>query len=119
MKALHSNPLSRRELMTLSAAGVAGASLSGWLGLLAEHARAAAPPARRKACVLLWMDGGPSHHDTFDPKPDAPARIRGELGSISTSVPGVRVSEKFPRVARLMQHAAILRGMSTEEGDHG
>jgi uncharacterized protein (DUF1501 family) len=111
--------LSRRELLALSAAGVAGASLSGWLGRLAEHARAAAPPTRRKACVLLWMDGGPSHHDTFDPKPDAPERIRGDLASIPTTVPSVRVSEKFPRFARLMRHAAILRGMSTEEADHG
>jgi uncharacterized protein (DUF1501 family) len=111
--------LSRRELLALSAAGVAGASLSGWFGLLAEHARAAAPPARRKACVLLWMDGGPSQHDTFDPKPDAAAEVRGDLGSIPTAVPGVRVCEKFPKVARLIRHAAILRGMSTEEADHG
>src|SRR4051794_33649141 len=70
--------ITRRELMQLSAAGVAGASLSGWFGLLAEHARAAAPPARLKSCVLLWMDGGPSHHDTFDPKPDASSEYRGE-----------------------------------------
>jgi uncharacterized protein (DUF1501 family) len=61
---------SRRELLTLGAAGVAGASLSGWLAPLAAHA--AAPPARRhRSCILLWMDGGPSHVDTFDPKPDA------------------------------------------------
>jgi hypothetical protein len=112
--------LSRREVLTLSAAGVAGASLSGWLGLLAEHAaRAAAPPTRRKACILLWMDGGPSHHDTFDPKPDAPAEVRGPLGSIATALPGVRVSEKFPKTARLLKHAALLRGMCTDEADHG
>jgi hypothetical protein len=112
--------LSRREIMRLSACGVLGASLSGWLGLLAEHsARAAAPPVRRKSCILLWMDGGPSHVDTFDPKPDAPAYIRGELKAIGTSVPGIQVSEKFPRVARLMKHVAILRGMCTSEADHG
>jgi hypothetical protein len=65
------------------------------------------------------MDGGPSHHDTFDPKPDAAANVRGELGSIATAVPGVRICEKFPRFARLLNHAALLRGMSTEEADHG
>src|SRR4051794_34629758 len=93
--------ISRRELMRLSAAGVAGASLSGWFGLLAERAaQAAAPPVRPKSCILLWMDGGPSHHDTFDPKPDAPPEVRGGLKSIATSVSGVRVSEKFPRFAK-------------------
>src|SRR5262245_66496453 len=91
--------LSRRELLRLSAAGVAGASLSGWLGVLADRAaRAAAVPGRRKACVLLWMDGGPSHLDTFDPKPDAPAEVRGEFEAIATAVPGLRVPEKFPRL---------------------
>jgi uncharacterized protein (DUF1501 family) len=113
-------PLDRRELLKLGAAGVAGASLSGWLGVLAEHsARAAAPPGRRKSCILLWMDGGPSHIDTFDPKPDAPAEVRGDLRAIATTVPGVQVSEKFPKFARLLKHAALLRGLCTDEADHG
>src|SRR5262245_30208669 len=110
----------RRELLKLAAAGVGGASVSGWFGELA--ALAAVPDAARKrtkSCILLWMDGGPSHIETFDPKPDAPANIRGDLGAIATSVPGIQVSEKFPQVARLMQHGAILRGMSTREADHG
>jgi hypothetical protein len=111
--------LSRREMLTLAAAGVASCSPSGWLGLLAEHvARAAAPPRRRKSCILLWMDGGPSHLDTFDPKPEAPEEVRGEFKAIATSVPGLRICEKFPKVTRLMQHAAILRSMSTGEADH-
>src|SRR4051794_39026258 len=77
----------RGGVMRLAAAGGAGASLSGWFGLLADPAaRAAAPPARKKSCVLLWMDGGPSHHDTFDPKPDAPSDVRGALKAIDTSV---------------------------------
>jgi hypothetical protein len=65
------------------------------------------------------MDGGPSHLDTFDPKPDASAEVRGDLRAIATSVPGIAVSEKFPRFAKLMHHAALLRGMCTEEADHG
>src|SRR5262245_4274442 len=110
----------RRELLKLAAAGVGGASVSGWFGELA--ALAAVPDAARKrtkSCILLWMDGGPSHIETFDPKPDAPANIRGDLGSIRTSVPGIFVSEKFPQVAELVEHGAILRGMSTREADHG
>jgi len=112
--------ITRRELMRLSAAGVAGASVSGWLGILAGHAaRAEAPPARPKSCILLWMAGGPSHHDTFDPKPDAPVEIRGDLKAIATSVPGLQICEKFPRFARLMKHAALLRGMTSDEPEHG
>jgi hypothetical protein len=112
--------ITRREIMRLSAAGIAGASMSGWFGTLAEHAARAAEPAKRpKSCVLLWMNGGPSHHDTFDPKPDAAADIRGELKAIDTSVPDIQVTERFPKFAKLMQHAAILRGMSTDEPEHG
>lgn len=104
--------LNRRNFLTATAAGV---SLNGWLGQLA----AAAPVGQRpKSCILLWMAGGPSHIDTFDPKPEAPAEIRGEFQAIETSVPGIRISEHFPRFAKLMQHAAILRGMSTLESDH-
>lgn len=102
----------RRKFLTAAAAGV---SLNGWLGRLA----AAAPAGQRpKSCILLWMAGGPSHIDTFDPKPEAPAEVRGEFQAIETSVPGIRISEHFPRFAKLMQHAAILRGMSTLESDH-
>src|SRR5262245_24268484 len=107
----------RRDLLTLSTAGIAAASASGWFGGLA--ARAAEQPRKTKSCILLWMDGGPSHIETFDPKPDAPASIRGDLDVIRTSVPGIFVGEKFPKVAELMDRGAILRGMSTREADHG
>jgi hypothetical protein len=106
------HPITRRRWLELAAMGGA---LSGWLGRLALQA-AGRPPAR--SCILLWMAGGPSHLDTFDLKPEAPDRIRGEFRPIDTSVPGIRISEHFPRLARLMQHAAILRGMSTIESDH-
>jgi hypothetical protein len=108
--------LGRRTFLA-RAAGVSavGASLGGWLGRLA----AGAPEGQRpKSCILLWMAGGPSHIDTFDPKPEAPADVRGEFRAIETSVSGIRISEHFPRFAKLMQHAAILRGMSTLESDH-
>jgi hypothetical protein len=107
-------------LLQLSAAGITGASLSGWLGVLAAHAGEQAARGRKhKSCILLWMDGGPSHLDTFDPKPDARAEVRGELKAIQTAVPGIRVSEKFPTLASLMNDLALLRGMCTEEADHG
>ena len=112
---MHSTISRRHFLSSMGSTAGAGLPLSGWLGRLA----AAAPERRRpKACILLWMAGGPSHIDTFDPKPEAPADIRGEFSAIETSVTGIRISEHFPRFARLMQHAAILRGMSTQESDH-
>lgn len=112
--------LSRRELLKLSAAGVLSVSASGWLPLLARQAVAQTAQGRKsKSCILLWMDGGPSHVDTFDPKAEASAEVRGDLRAIPTSVPGIQISERFPKLAQQVQHAAILRGMSTEEADHG
>jgi hypothetical protein len=108
--------LGRRQFLAKAAAiSAAGASLSGWLGRLA----AAVPDGHQpKSCILLWMAGGPSHIDTFDPKPEAPVDVRGEFKAIETSVSGIRISEHFPRFAKLMRHGAILRGMSTLESDH-
>src|SRR6476659_8133424 len=112
--------LTRREWNKLMAASALGASASGWLNVLAAQAAAQTPVVKRqKSCILLWMDGGPCHVDTFDPKPDAGADIHGELSAIGTSVDGIQISEKFAKLAKLIDHMAILRGMTTEEGDHG
>jgi Protein of unknown function (DUF1501) len=111
----HEPAPSRREMLKLAAAGVGGISLSGWLNPLV--ARAAG--TKHKSCIVLWMDGGPSHVDTFDPKPDGKAEVRGDLKAIPTSVPGIHVSEKFPTLAGRMKDMAFLRGMTTEEPDHG
>src|SRR6516165_1821642 len=112
---LPSFDLSRRDFLRLSSTGVMATSLSGWLPVLAS--RAAASGTKHKSCILLWMDGGPSHKDTFDMKPDT--KDGGEFKPIATSVPGIQISEHFPKFAQLMEHAAILRGMTTGEGAHG
>src|SRR5262245_23640214 len=104
--------ISRRGLLSLAAAG---GTLGGWLSRVAAGA---AEQPQAKSCILLWMSGGPSHLDTFDLKPEASDRIRGEFRPISTSVPGIQISEHFPEFARQMQHAALLRSMSTVESDH-
>ena len=110
--------LSRREFFKLSAAGVATTSLSGWMNVLASRAAEATAGARKhKSCILLWMDGGPTHKDTFDLKPGT--KDGGEFKPIQTAVPGIEISEHFPKLAPLMNHGAILRGMSTGEGAHG
>ena len=101
----------RRGLLSLAA----GATLGGWLPRLAAQA---ADEKEVKSCILLWMAGGPSHLDTFDLKPEARDNIRGEFEPIDTSVPGIQISEHFPKLATRMEHAAILRSMSTVESDH-
>jgi hypothetical protein len=107
--------LSRRDWLKLAAAGAVGPSTSGWLKVLADDA--ARNPQRKRSCILLWMSGGPSQLDTFDLKPGH--ANGGPFKPIDTSVPGIQISEHFPKFAKLMDHAAILRGMSTGEGAHG
>jgi len=107
--------LHRRELLRAAGLGLLGASASGWFPLLAQEV--AADPARRRHCILLWMNGGPSQLDTFDPKPDH--ENGGEFKAISTSVPGLAISEHLPKLATLGEHLAIVRSLSTKEGDHG
>jgi hypothetical protein len=107
--------LTRREWLKLSAAGVVSYSLSGWLGNLANAA--AANPQRKRSCILLWMNGGPSQMDTFDLKPGH--ANGGPFKEIQTSVPGIRISEHLPKVAQHMERMAVIRSMSTKEADHG
>jgi hypothetical protein len=109
---------SRREFLRLSATGVFGASLSGWMQVLANHAAKDTVPGKKTmSCILLWMDGGPSHKDTFDPKPDS--KGAGEFKPISTSAAGIQISEHLSKIAGLMKHGVLVRGMSTPEGAHG
>lgn len=107
--------VSRRDLLRFTAAGASVVSLSGWLDVLA--ARAAGVAGKHKSCILLWMEGGPSHKDTFDLKPGT--KDAGEFKPIATSVPGLEISEHLPNLAKQMHHAAVLRGMSTNQGAHG
>jgi len=107
--------ISRREAMQLSAAGVVGFSMSGWLEAMAQQT--ANNPQRRRSCILLWMNGGPSQMDTFDLKPGH--ANGGPYRAIPTNVPGIRISEHLPRISRHMDKMAIVRAMSTREGDHG
>ncbi|MFO0799475.1 MAG: DUF1501 domain-containing protein [Gemmataceae bacterium] len=103
--------LTRRRLLHLGAGGYLGLNLGGLL-----EARAAAPPTAApkpiRACVLVFLYGGPSHLDTFDLKPTAPAEVRGEFRSVATSVPGLRVCEHLPRMARVMDKVGLVRSVT-------
>jgi hypothetical protein len=107
--------LSRRDWLKLAAAGVVGTSMSGWLDVLA--ADAAKNPQRKRSCILLWMNGGPSQTDTFDLKPGHPNG--GPFKEIQTSAAGLKISEHLPKIAKFGDRMAVIRGMSTKEGDHG
>src|SRR5437764_8581608 len=108
------NLLSRRDLLRLSAAGVLGASMSGWLEALAADAEVQGK--RKRACILLWMAGGPSQMDTFDLKPGH--ANGGPFKEIDTAAPGVRICEHLPQVAKHTDKLAVIRSMATKEGDH-
>src|SRR5689334_24483671 len=107
-------PFSRRDLFGLSLASVLGVSFSGWLPRLAAASQQAGK--RGKSCILLWMQGGPSQMDTFDLKPGH--ANGGSFKEIATSVPGIRISEHLPRLAKEMKDLAIIRSLSTKEADH-
>src|SRR5262245_17517344 len=107
--------LSRRDWLRLSAAGALGSCVSGWF---ADLVQAAAFPARpKKSCILLWMSGGPSQLDTFDLKPGH--ANGGPFKPTATSCSGIQISEHLPKIARFMEHMAIIRSMHSKEGDHG
>src|SRR4051794_33947808 len=98
------HPPSRRTFLRAGALALGGMTLPQRLA-----ARQAATPDT--AVILFWMWGGPSHFETFDPKPDAPEGIRGPFRAIRTSVPGVQVCELFPKIARQAHHFALVRSL--------
>ena len=110
--------LSRRDLLRIGAAGCLG--LGDWFRLQASQ-----PPATRgrfgqaKSCILLYLFGFPSQHDTFDPKPDAPVEVRGELKSIPTVLPGTRLCELLPKLARVCDRTTIVRSLTHSYPTHG
>jgi hypothetical protein len=109
---------SRREILRIGSLGFLGLGLDEWFRL-----RAAAGPGLResskvKNCILIWLAGGPSHLDTFDPKPDAPLDVRGEFKPIDTSVPGLRISEVLPNLAKQMHRVTLIRSMTSPESAH-
>jgi arylsulfatase A-like enzyme len=98
---------------------VFGLTLPGFLRFQQLAAETGQASRSNINCILLWMQGGPSHVDTFDPKPEAPAEIRGEFDTIPTTLPGVRLSEHLPLLARQTDKFSIIRGHNPQNGSHG
>src|SRR6516162_4272733 len=111
---------SRRDFLRLGSLGACGFGLAD---LLATSTSASVPRAahfgRAKACILIFLYGSPPQHETLDPKPDASAEVRGEIGSIPTIVPGLRVCELLPRTSRIMDRVTVVRSMTHPYPEHG
>src|SRR3954452_20225863 len=111
--------VSRRELLRVGGAGLMGLSLANLLQLEAGAAQVApANPDKRsgfgsaKNFIFIFLQSGPSHLDIWDPKPDAPDDIRGEFATIDTKIPGVKLTEVMPKLARVLDKATLIRSLS-------
>lgn len=111
----HSTGISRRGVLQLGQLTALGLGLPN---LPQAFASTMDVQAKAKSCILVWLDGGPSHLETFDLKPDAPTEVRGPLEAIETTVPGVFVSECLPQLASRMNDFAIVRSMTSPLGEH-
>ena len=112
--------ITRRHLLQVGGIGAVGLTLADWWRAK-EVAASPSASARHPAnsCIFLFLSGGPSHLETFDPKPNAPVNIRGPYGTIPTNVPGIRISELLPQVAEHMDKCAILRSMTSVDTHSG
>ncbi|QDV44820.1 hypothetical protein Enr13x_46910 [Stieleria neptunia] len=113
----------RRELLHVGGLSALGIGVSDWL--MARQVRAESnateqidDSATAQSCILIWLDGGPSHLDLFDLKPDAPAEIRGPFSPIPTNVRGIEVCEQLPQTAAMMDKVALVRSMTSPLGEH-
>ena len=112
--------VSRRTFLRVGGLAAFGLGLPQYLRAMSETGGSRPPFAKTaKRCILMWMQGGPSHIDTFDPKPDAPAEIRGEFGTIPTTLPGVRFTDVVPMLAKQTDKLAVIRGHDPKNGSHG
>ncbi len=109
--------LSRRSFVQVGLSGMAAVTLPDVLKAR-EAAAAAGRSAKDTAVLLIWLDGGPSHMDLYDMKPDAPAEYRGIWQPIRTNVPGIEISELFPLQAKVADKFSIIRSLHHNSGDH-
>src|SRR5690349_6981655 len=108
---------SRRDLLRVGSLSIAATAFPSLL-TAAEKQQAAEGQGKAKSVIFLWMAGGVTHIDSFDPKPEAPVEVRGILGDIPTKLPGVRFSETLPQLASIADKLAVLRSFSHDSNDH-
>lgn len=115
------NGVTRRDFIQVGLTGVVGLGLCDLLRLRA-HGRETTPLAsasKHVNTILIWLDGGPSHYESFDPKPDAPSEIRGEFKTIPTKLPGIHFSECVPKLADIADKFTVVRSICHKDPNHG
>ncbi|MCS5630849.1 MAG: DUF1501 domain-containing protein [Pirellulaceae bacterium] len=119
--ATHTNceSITRRDCLQFGLGGMLGGGLANLLHAQAIARDSSQRTATAKRCILIWMDGGPTHYEMFDPKPGAPQEIRGEFGAIQTTVAGVHFSEKMEQLSQLTDKCSIIRSIRHNQGNHG
>jgi uncharacterized protein (DUF1501 family) len=110
--------VTRRDLLQVGALGAMGLGLADFLRISQAQAAETGRGATDRSVILLWLSGGPSHIDTFDPKPEAPSEIRGDFLAIPTNVAGVQLCEHLPRLARKMDQMAVVRSVTHNLASH-
>ncbi len=122
MNTLHTNcaGVRRRDFLQVGLGAASGLGLSNLLALRAGAAAAAGKASPDEVrCILIWLDGGPTHHESFDPKPDAPSEVRGQFGTVPTKIPGVHFSECVPRLAAASDRFTVVRSICHKDPNHG
>ncbi|MFK7819496.1 MAG: DUF1501 domain-containing protein [Planctomycetaceae bacterium] len=109
--------ISRRDIIRIGGLSALGLGLGDFFRLQAR-AGENTPKAKAKSCILVWLDGGPSHLEMFDPKPTAPEEVRGPMGTIATNVDGIRINECLDQTAQVMDKLSIVRSMTSPLGEH-
>ena len=120
MTDLRCDGMNRRELLRVGGLSAFGLGLPGFLQLQQLQASESMQRVTRKSksCILIWLDGGPSHLETFDPKPEAAQEVRGPLNTVATAIPGIRLNECLVETAKRLDDIAIIRSMTSPLGEH-
>lgn len=119
LKQIVGQPPVRRDCLRLGILSALGLTAFQRLSGSVEAAARTSLTAPPTNCILLWLDGGPSHLETFDPKPEVPSEVRGPFRSIATAVPGLDVCEHLPRTAAMARQLAVIRSLTSPLGEHG
>lgn len=110
--------VTRRDFVRVGGLTALGLGLADFLRLRNSVTANELAPRKARSCILIWLDGGPSHLETFDLKPDAPSEVRGPFQPISTAVAGTQICELLPRTAQMLDRIAIIRSMTSPLGEH-
>jgi uncharacterized protein (DUF1501 family) len=116
-KSRNCNGVTRRDVLRIGALTAGGVTLGGVLRARAADV-ASGKPSNGKSVICFWLDGGPTHMETFDPKPEAPAEYKGPYDAIETNVPGIQINEFFKKTSQVMDKVSLIRSVHHNNGDH-